>query len=274
MSRLPTLFVSHGAPTLALEPGETGAAWTGLARSLPRPRAVVVVSAHWSAPGPRVGSGAHHATIHDFYGFPAPLYQLRYEPPGDPALAAKLVEGLGAAGYAAAEEPARGLDHGAWVPLRSMYPEADLPVVPLSLDARQGPHWHYRLGRALAPLLGEEVLLLASGSLTHNLGHFVPGDPGPAPGYVERFQDWLYQRLQAGDLEGLLDYRSRAAEARQAHPTDEHLLPLYVALGAAGEGATANRHHAEVRDRALAMDVYSFAATRPAQPAVSGLSGG
>lgn len=259
MSRLPTLFVSHGAPTLALDPGATGAAWSALAAGLPRPRAVVVVSAHWDAARTRVGSGPRHATIHDFYGFPEPLYRLRYEPPGDPALAERLAAGLTAAGLPAVPDAERGLDHGAWVPLRSMYPAADVPVVPLSLDARRGPAWHYRLGQALAPLLEADVLLLASGSLTHNLGEFRPGHAGPVAEYVTRFQDWVHEQAVGGDVEALLDYRARAPGAERAHPSEEHLLPMFVALGAAGEPLRARRHHAGVADGALALDVYSYA---------------
>ena len=255
MQRLPTVFVSHGSPMLALDAGAAGSAWQQLAEQLPRPRAVVAVSAHWSAALPTLGNGAHHATIHDFYGFPAALYQVQYRTPGDPQLAESLQQRLSAARL----DPERGLDHGAWVPLSSMYAAADVPVVPLSLNARLGPAHHYALGEALAPLLADDVLLLASGGLTHNLREFRPGADGlPPPDYVLEFQDWFYQRIQAGDIDALLDYRQRAPGAVRAHPTEEHLLPIFVALGAAGTGAQATRHYAAISERILAMDAYSF----------------
>lgn len=259
MPRLPTVFVSHGSPMLALRPGATGAAWRDLSAGMPRPRAVLVASAHWSAPGPLIGSGARHETIHDFGGFPAPLFALRYDAPGDPRLAHQLAEGLTAAGWPARPDPQRGLDHGAWVPLRELYPQADVPIVPVSIDARHDPAHHYRLGQALAPLLGEDVLLLASGSLTHNLYEWRHGEAAPA-GYVREFQSWIFERLQAGDVDALLDYRRRAPAAERAHPTDEHLLPLFVALGAAGSPPRVERRFEAVADGVLAMDVYSFSA--------------
>lgn len=256
---LPTLFVSHGSPMLALDPGATGAAWRGLAERLPKPRAIVAVSAHWSAPTPVIGNGRHHQTIHDFYGFPAALYQLRYDTPGDPALAEQLALALETSGWTAALDPQRGLDHGAWVPLRSMYPAADIPVVPVAINAHRDPAYHYHLGQALRSALSDDVLLVASGSLTHNLHEFVPGRQAlPPPAYVEEFQQWVFERLQAADLPALLDYRRQAPAAERAHPTDEHLLPLFVALGAAATPPVANRHHAAVTERILAMDIYSF----------------
>ncbi len=259
MTRIPTLYVSHGSPMLALDPGATGTAWHTLAERLPRPRAIVVVSAHWSAPTPVVGNGGQHQTIHDFYGFPAALYQLRYDAPGDPALAAQLARALEAAGWTAALDPQRGLDHGAWVPLRSMYPAADIPVVPVAINARRDPAYHYHLGEALRSALDHDVLLIASGSLTHNLHEFVPGRQAlPPPAYVEDFQQWIFERLQAGDLPALLDYRRQAPAAERAHPTDEHLLPLFAALGA-GSGAPGERLHASQTYGVLAMDAYAFA---------------
>ncbi|WP_035053930.1 dioxygenase family protein [Andreprevotia chitinilytica] len=261
MSRLPTVFVSHGSPMLALGAGETGYAWRKLAESLPKPRAVVVFSAHWSSPLPAVGAAAQHGTIHDFYGFPAPLYDVRYDTQGEPALAQRLAQGLQDAGWPARIDVERGLDHGAWVPLKDMYPQADVPVVPVSINNRQSPAWHYQLGHALAPLLDDDVLLLASGSLTHNLYEIEPGRDGETPPpYVTAFQDWFHAKLTAGDLPALLDYRRQAPDAERAHPTQEHLLPLFVALGAAGANPDVTRHFDKVTERILAMDVYGFSA--------------
>lgn len=256
---LPTLFLSHGAPTLALTPGATGNAWATLARALPRPRAVVAVSAHWSTPTTRVGNAPGHDTIHDFYGFPEPLYRLRYDAPGDPALAIELADILRGSGRDVVLDAQRGLDHGAWIPLREMYPRADVPVVPLSIDARRDAAWHYRLGQDLAAGLPGDVLLLASGGLTHNLYEFRPGEAKlPPPDYVGAFQDWMRAHLEAGDRAALLDYRRLMPQAERAHPTDDHLLPLYVALGAAGPDVRAQRVFAAVTERILAMDVYRF----------------
>ena len=256
----PALFVPHGAPTFALRPGAAGAALSRLARSLQAPRAIVIVSAHWDTATATVGTASRLETIHDFHGFPAELYALRYPATGCREAANEVLAALAAAGLAAQEDARRGLDHGAWIPLRQMFPEADLPVIPLSLQSRGGPHQAYALGRALAPLTGQGFLVIGSGNVTHNLGDYLLAarNHGRTPAYVQQFADWLADRLQAGDLESLLDYRQRAPGGVQAHPSDEHLLPLYVALGAGGENARVDRVHAGIDDYVIAMDAYSF----------------
>ncbi|MEW6612858.1 MAG: dioxygenase [Pseudomonadota bacterium] len=254
MARLPAVFLSHGAPTLALQGGPAVGAWRDLAAALPRPRAILVASAHWLHPRPALGAADAPAAIHDFGGFPAALHALRYAPPGDPELAARLAARLGAE-----LDPARGLDHGAWVPLRAMYPAADIPVLPLALQPQQGPRHHFELGRALAGLGEAGILLLASGSLTHNLADIVWGaGQAAAPDYVRAFQGWMHERLLARDLDSLLDYRRQAPGAARAHPTEEHLLPLFVALGAAWERGGVQRRYAGISEGALAMDLYVF----------------
>ena len=257
MVRLPAIFVSHGSPMLALGGGETGAAWRELAASLPRPRAVLVASAHWLTRAPAVGAAPQPQTIHDFGGFPAPLFQIQYPAPGEPAVARRAAELLAAAGFET-HGLERGLDHGVWVPLREFYPQADVPVVPLALQPQQGPEHHYRLGRALQALRDEGVLVLGSGSLTHNLHEVRFEETREVAPYVAEFQQWFAGRLAEGDIEALLDYRRRAPQAARAHPTEEHLLPLFVALGAAGEGALADRCFGGVTHEVLAMDVYRF----------------
>jgi 4,5-DOPA dioxygenase extradiol len=256
---LPSLYVSHGSPMTALQPGATGARLAELAQALPRPKAIVIASAHWLARAPRVGGAAQPETVHDFHGFPPELYRLRYPAPGAPATAAKAMELLDRAGLAPQLDPQRGLDHGAWVPLQLLYPAADIPVVPLSIQPELGPAHQYAVGRALAPLREQGVLVIGSGSITHNLHDLRSGYSAEreAP-YVRPFIGWIEQKLATGDVDALLDYRRQAPFAQRAHPTDEHLLPLFVALGAAGDGANAQRIDAGIDLGFLAMDIYRF----------------
>ncbi|OZB60557.1 MAG: dioxygenase [Lysobacterales bacterium 13-68-4] len=259
MTTLPSLYISHGSPMTALQPGLTGERLTGLAAALPRPPAIVVASAHYLARAPLVGGAARPETVHDFGGFPRALYELQYPAPGDPGLASRIVALLDQAGLPAHVDPERGLDHGIWVPLRLMYPDADIPVVPLSIQPMLGPAHHYALGRALAPLRDEGVLVIGSGSITHNLHDFRAGyDADHEAPYVRPFIGWVEQRLAAGDTAALLDYRRQAPFAERAHPTDEHLLPLFVAQGTAGEAARSQRLDAGVDLGLLAMDIYRF----------------
>ncbi|HVC11327.1 MAG TPA: class III extradiol ring-cleavage dioxygenase [Burkholderiales bacterium] len=255
---LPTLFLSHGSPLHALEPGPAGAVWADLGRTLARPRALLVASAHWETDLPLLTGTARPETIHDFFGFPEPLYRIRYSAPGAPGLAAHALALLEQAGFTAAIDPGRGLDHGAWSPLLYMYPEADVPVVQLSLQSALGARHHYRVGQALEPLRAEGVLVIGSGHMTHNLREWRGArDAAPAP-YVREFQDWVHARLEARDLEALLEYRAQAPHAARAHPTEEHFLPLYVALGAAGVNANPRRLYDAIESGVLAMDAYRF----------------
>ncbi|HEX9490304.1 MAG TPA: class III extradiol ring-cleavage dioxygenase [Stellaceae bacterium] len=256
--KLPSIFVSHGAPTLALDAGETGAAWQSLAGGLPRPKAVLCVSAHWTTAAPTVSGPARNDTIHDFHGFPAPLYQITYPAPGDPALAERVARLLSGAGMTASIDRARGLDHGAWVPLRLMYPEADVPTIQLSVQPGRDAAWHYRIGEALQPLRAEGVLILGSGGAVHNLRE-VAWEGGPAPAWAQGFDDWLAAMVAEGRAADLLDWR-RAPHARQAQPTDEHFLPLFVALGAAGKGARGERLHQGFTLGSMSMAAFKFAA--------------
>jgi 4,5-DOPA dioxygenase extradiol len=266
-TRLPALFVSHGSPMQALEGGDAARAWRALAAELPRPRAVLVVSAHWETRAPAIGTTAQPETIHDFGGFPDALFRIQYRPPGAPWLAGRVRALLGAHGFTLTADPERGLDHGAWVPLREMYPDADVPAAQLSIQPHLGPGHHLALGRALADIADDGVLLLASGSLTHNLRDWRPGAAGDratiAP-YVREFQQWMSDALTRRDFEALSDYRRRAPQAQRAHPSDEHLLPVFVAAGAGGEHAIVRRVHDGVAEHALAMDVYAFERPQPA----------
>jgi len=255
-----SLFVPHGAPTFALRPGAAGAALVRKAASLPQARAIVIVSPHWDSDIPTVGTADRLETIHDFWGFPDELYTLRYPATGCREAADEVVTAIRAAGLPVREDRERGLDHGAWVPLRMMFPEADVPVIPLSIQSHGGPQQAWQLGRALAPLAAKGFLVIASGNVTHNLRDYqlVARQGGQAPAYVRQFSDWIAERLATHDTAALLDYRRQAPGAVQAHPSDEHLLPLFVALGAAGEKAQTERFHAGIDDYVIAMDAYSF----------------
>jgi 4,5-DOPA dioxygenase extradiol len=256
----PVLFVPHGAPTFALRPGAAGAALVAAAQALARPRAIVIVSAHWDTAMPTVGFADRPETLYDFWGFPEELYTLRYPATGCREAAQEVVAAIEVAGLPVQRDERRGLDHGAWIPLRLMFPDVDIPVIPLSIQSRGGPEAAWRLGRALAPLAARGFLVIGSGNLTHNLGDFQRAgrSGGQTPAYVREFADWIADRLAGRDLPALLDYRRQAPGAVQAHPTDEHLLPLYVALGAAGDPARIERFHAGIDDYVLAMDAYAF----------------
>lgn len=237
---LPTVFLSHGAPTLVFEDIPARKFIAGLAASLPRPKAILCVSAHWETERPSVSGATTPETVHDFYGFPDALYRLRYPAPGAPALAkrvAELIEGMEI-------DPGQGLDHGAWNPLYLAYPDADIPIAQLSIQVPAGPGWHVDLGRKLAPLRNEGVLILASGGAVHNLRQFHIDNTKPAD-WAIAFDNWLAERVQAGDVDALVDYRRQRPEAKLAHPRDEHFLPMFVALGAAeGKGRVLHRSFA------------------------------
>ena len=260
---IPALFVSHGAPTLALDPGLTGAMWRELAASLVKPDAVLVVSAHWETSSPQVSAALRPATMHDFGGFPDALYQIQYPAPGAPELASRVGEMLGESGLVVTHHPSRGLDHGAWVPLRIMYPDADVPCTQLSLQTRMGTRYAFAVGQALSNLRKENVLILASGGIVHNLGDLDwRGGAGKSMAWASHFNDWMAEKIAAQDLESLLDYRRLAPLATRSHPTEEHLMPLYVALGAGYGNADAmkpQRIPLGFTYGSLGMDAYLFA---------------
>ncbi|WP_210014492.1 DODA-type extradiol aromatic ring-opening family dioxygenase [Pseudomonas palmensis] len=253
---LPSLFISHGSPMLALEPGASGPALARLAAQLPRPRAIVVMSAHWETTELRVTSNPHPPTWHDFGGFPAALYAVQYPAPGDPQLAEQVRQRLNEAGLPTTLDAKRPFDHGAWVPLSLMYPAADIPVVQVSLPSQHGPAYQQQVGQALAALREEGVLLIGSGSITHNLREL---DWHAGPESVEpwalAFRDWMIDKLAAGDTPPLHDYRRQAPFAVRNHPSDEHLLPLYFARGAGERFAI---EHQGFTLGALGMDIYRF----------------
>jgi 4,5-DOPA dioxygenase extradiol len=254
---LPSVFISHGSPMHALEPGAAGEAWKALAQRLPRPRAILIASAHWETNLPMLTGSDKPETVHDFYNFPEPLYRLRYPAPGAPELAKRAQALLKEGGFTAGIDGCRGLDHGAWSPLLYMYPDADVPVVQISIQPPLGPRHHVELGRALRPMTKEDVLVIGSGHMTHNLRDWSRGAGQPAP-YAREFQAWVFEKLKEKDVESLIDYRSRSPHGARAHPTDEHFLPLFFALGAASEKAKPERVYDAIDSGVLAMDAYVF----------------
>ena len=256
---LNVLFVPHGAPTFALAPGAAGAAMSAVVPKLAAPRAIVVVSPHWDTRIPTVSSATQLETIHDFYGFPAELYEIQYPATGCPEVAKEVAAALQAAGYDVADSQ-HGLDHGAWQPLRQMFPDADVPIVPLSMQTHGGPAHAYRVGQALAPLAAQNIWVVASGNITHNLRDWQMATAmgGQEPAYVQQFADWVETQLTERNLPALLNYRQLSAAGRQAHPSEDHLLPLFVALGAAGEAAKPQAFFRGISNYVIAMDGYAF----------------
>ena len=246
---------------MALAECATTQFWRTLGAELPRPRAILAVSAHWDTGQPALSTSTQPETLHDFYGFPDPLYELHYAAPGAPDVAQRAAQLIDAAGLGPSALGERGLDHGAWAPLRFMYAVHDIPVTQLSVQTQLGPHHHYAIGRALAPLADEGVLILGSGGVSHNLREWGSVPPGaPPPAWMSDFVAWVRQALESGDHTALIDYVKQAPQAMRNHPTDEHFLPLFVALGAAGEHAHVTRELRGETDRALALDGYVFAA--------------
>jgi 4,5-DOPA dioxygenase extradiol len=253
---LPAVFVSHGAPTLPLEDGATRRFLGGLGARLARPSAVLCVSAHWEQERPHVSTASRPETIHDFHGFPEALYRIRYPAPGAPEVAERARQLLEAAGIPVQTDPARGLDHGAWVPLLLMYPGGDVPALQLSVQPARGTREHVALGRALAPLREEDVLVLGSGGAVHDLRSFRPGSSA-VPAWAAAFEDRLVAAVEAGDEAALVDYRGGDGLGARAHPSEEHFMPLLVAFGAGG-GVPGSTLHRGFTHGGLSMAAFSF----------------
>jgi 4,5-DOPA dioxygenase extradiol len=266
MTTAPSLFISHGSPMFALEPGLLGPNLRAMGESLTDITAVLVVSPHWQTRGVRVGSSAAPETIHDFGGFPAPLYQLQYPAPGASAVAQGAARLLSDAGFEVALDERRGLDHGAWVPLRYLFPRADVPVFQVSLPQHIDAAGALRLGQALAPLRQRGVLVIGSGSLTHNLYEFRQHIRNPE--YAQEFVDWVREAVAARDVEALMDYRHRAPHAERAHPTEEHYLPLLVAVGASADTDAPRLVEGGMTYGVLSMDSFAFGLPHAAHTAL------
>jgi 4,5-DOPA dioxygenase extradiol len=258
MTALPSVFISHGAPTLPIDPSMPSGEFANLAATLPRPRAILVLSAHWATAKPAASIAARPETIHDFYGFPRALYELRYPAPGAPELGAEAAALIGASGIAATTAD-YGLDHGAWVPLLLMFPDAEVPVAQVSIQPHLDPAHHFRVGRALRSLREDGVLIVGSGQITHNLrAADFSARPEDADPRVSEFTGWFEERLLKRDIDALLEYRRRAPHAVLMHPTDEHLLPVFSALGAADDDFKLGIQSLGTFQKSLAMTNYVF----------------
>ena len=268
---LPTVFVSHGSPMHAIDAGRAGDVWAELGRTLPRPSAVLIASAHWETELPMLSTARQPKTIHDFGGFPPELYKISYPAPGAPDVAERAIALLQSSGLSATANACRGLDHGAWVPLRRMFPNADIPVAQVSIQPSLDAAHHLRLGAALAPLASEDVLVIGSGHITHNLRDWMARvrqrnsravADSAADDYVTEFREWIADALRQDDRARLVRWRELAPHAARAHPTPEHFMPLFVAFGAAseadGQPPRVERLDAGVDSGVLAMDAYLF----------------
>jgi 4,5-DOPA dioxygenase extradiol len=257
MTQQDALFVSHGSPMLALQDGPAHQFLKGMERKLDGVTGILVASAHWETAEIQISTAEYPETIHDFSGFPRALYELRYPAPGAPALARRAQQALSEGGVSAALHPSRGLDHGAWVPLSLMRPAADIPVAQISIQPHRTPAHHLAVGAALATLRAEGVLILASGSITHNLREFRGQETdAPATPWAERFAEWVAEKAEAGDLDALVNFEAEAPEAARNHPSTEHFLPLFVALGAGAKGGVIKRLHKSFTHGILSMDAY------------------
>jgi 4,5-DOPA dioxygenase extradiol len=224
--KMPVLFVGHGSPTNAIEENEFSRAWADMAGTIPRPKAILCVSAHWETNGTFVTAASLPATIHDFHGFPRPLHEVSYPAPGLPDLARRVGETVRGANVRL--DPDRGLDHGAWSVLRRMFPEADIPVLQLSLDRAKVPAFHYELGKELAGLRREGVLIVGSGNIVHNLGMIAWEDT--AYDWAVAFDETVKQWILSGDHDAIVQYPDLGRAARLSVPTNEHFLPLLYVL--------------------------------------------
>lgn len=259
MNRLPAVFVSHGAPDLLLGDHPARSFLSSAGRQIGRPAAILCVSAHWETSPARVTGATRPETVHDFFGFPEALYGMRYPAPGHPELASRVAALLEEKGIPACVDQTRGLDHGAWAPLKLMYPDADVPVIQLSVQPERDPAHHLAVGEALAPLRDEGVLLLGSGAATHNLRD-IPGralDSAPPP-YVQAFHVWLRDRVGEGSTDDLVDYADSAPGARRNHPTPEHFLPLFVPLGSAAADPRGRLLHESFTYGVLSMAAFAW----------------
>ncbi|WP_028466985.1 DODA-type extradiol aromatic ring-opening family dioxygenase [Nisaea denitrificans] len=262
MASLPSLFLPHGAPDLLLSTHVSKDFLGTLGSRVERPAAILIVSAHWEAAQPTLTTAEAPETVHDFFGFPDALYRIRYPARTASDLVDWVDHLLADQGVAAASDPERGFDHGAWVPLSLAYPDADIPVVQLSLVQGGTARQHFEIGRALAPLRGRDVLIVGSGSVTHNLRE-LGAEGTPPPVWATAFDDWVSSAVEAGDWENLMQFPEAPETSRRAHPTPEHFLPFYVAAGA-GAGEAGRKLHGSYSHGSISMSAYAFGGSQAA----------
>ncbi|TWH24483.1 MULTISPECIES: class III extradiol ring-cleavage dioxygenase [unclassified Aminobacter] len=264
MPAMPSLFISHGGPNVVTDESPARTYLMGLSHLLPKPKAIVIVSAHFETGGVAVVTDPAPGMIYDFGGFAPELYEMVYPAPGSPELAERVIGMLDGAGFAPYPLEKRGYDHGAWTPLKLAFPDADIPVVQVSIDPNRDAAWHYALGRALAPLREEGILLIGSGHITHNLRALFPvmrhgNEPDPElTEKVNAFTTWFAERFAEGDREAILDWKNRAPFPAENHPTDEHLMPIFFAYGAGGDSPRVERAHSSMQYGFFAWDSYLF----------------
>lgn len=253
---IPSFFMAHGAPRIALEQNSYVDALKQVAKEFPQPRAIVLFSAHWEQPLQRISDIQSYETIHDFGGFSPELYQITYPAPGDPQLASKIATLLKAHNILYGFDTERGLDHGAWTILKRMYPDANIPVVAMSVNPAESPEEQYRIGRALAPLREKDVMIIGSGGTVHNLSTLRMTDT--VDPWAQAFEDWIEEKLEKWDLAALFSYEAEAPFAEQAVPTKEHLIPLFYAMGAADDEKKARRDHLFYQYGNLSYSLWRF----------------
>lgn len=260
MKPFPSLFISHGMPVMAILPSATHHFLKNLGKKLGRPEAIVCVSAHWETVGAMLSGADNPGTVHDFYGFPRQLYEITYPAPGNPSLASDIKKIFSENSISSTIDPDKGFDHGVWVPLCLMYPDADVPVIQLSFQGDLTPEHHFYMGKALARLRREGVLIMGSGGATHNLedlhGRKMHDEP---VSYAVNFDAWLEKAITSGDIQSLLDFKRQGPEAEKNHPyPSDHFLPLFVPLGAAGEKSKGELIHKEFIYGILSLAAYMW----------------
>ncbi|MCU0613851.1 MAG: dioxygenase [Desulfobacterales bacterium] len=258
MKSFPSLFISHGMPVMAILPTPTHHFLINLGKKLGHPKAIVCVSAHWETVSPMLSGADYPETIHDFYGFPQQLYEITYPAPGNPSLASRITEIFSEHGIASKIDMDKGFDHGAWVPMCLMYPEAEIPVIQLSIQCDLGPNHHFQMGKALSRLRGEGVLIMGSGGATHNLEDIHGRKMHDQPlQYAINFDAWLEKTILKGDIPSLLDYKRQGPDAEKNHPyPSEHFIPLFVPLGAAEDTGKGELIHKEFIYGILSLAAY------------------
>lgn len=258
---IPSFFIAHGAPLLAIEENEYTQFLNNLGAALPRPKAVVLFSAHWESSVQKVSEVDQYETIYDFGGFPEALYRIKYPAKGDKDIAKKIAELFTAHGVPYEVETERGLDHGAWVVLKLLYPNADIPVISMSVNPQLAPEEQYKIGKSLSALRADDVLIIGSGGTVHNLGVLrMREDNGQIDQWALDFDEWLARHLHNWDIESLFKYNSLAPAANMAVPPygNEHFIPIFYAMGAADDGQKATLVHRSYRYGNLSHSVWQF----------------